>query len=87
MWQPIHYNFRRIQPWTRQESPSPARLDRMLHDPVSQRPSLVSEARYNEYLAGGDKARFEQEPRPGVIKLLDYVLLLPGPYAACSPNT
>jgi hypothetical protein len=87
MWHPIYYNFRRVQPWTRQDTPSPARLDRMLHDPIAQRPSLVWEPRYQEYLAGADKTRFEQEPKPGVVTLLHYVLLLPGPYGACAPNT
>jgi hypothetical protein len=87
MLHPIYYYFRRIQPWTRQDTASPARLDRMLHDPIAQRPSLVWERRYHEYLTGADKARFEQEPQPGVVKLYDYVLLLPGPYASCAPRT
>ena len=53
----VHYTFRRVQPWIRQEIPSPAELDRVLRDPGAPRPSL-----------------------------LEYVLLLPEPYAACAPE-
>lgn len=86
MWHPIYYYLRRIQPWTRQESPAPEVLDRILHDPGAMRPSLVQEQRYRSYLSGPDAARFNRGVSPPMIGLLEYVLLLPGPYGACSPE-
>jgi 4-amino-4-deoxy-L-arabinose transferase-like glycosyltransferase len=86
MWHPIYYYFRRIQPWTRQEQPSPDLLDRMLHDPAFLRPSLVQELRYRDYLSGPDGVRFRRDGTPPIIGLYEYALLLPGPYRACSPE-
>lgn len=84
MWHPIYYYFRRIQPWTRQEAPAPAALARILREPEAMRPSLVQELRYRGYTNGPDAALFRQDVSPPMIGLLEYVLLLPGPYAACS---
>ena len=86
MWHPIYYYFRRIQPWTRQESPSPERLDRMLHDPAAVTPSLVQELRYRDYQSGPLGDRFRQGGTAPMIGLFEYALLLPGPYSVCSPE-
>jgi 4-amino-4-deoxy-L-arabinose transferase-like glycosyltransferase len=86
MWHPIYYYFRRIRPWTHQAAPAPEMLDRTLHDPSSWRPSLVQEDRYHEYLRGPAAGRFTQGPSPPMISMLEYVLLLPGPYGVCSPE-
>jgi len=84
MWHPIYYYFRRIQPWTRQVNPAPEILQRNLHDPAGLRPSLVQENRYRDYLHGPDAPRFSGAPSPPMISMLEYVLLLPGPYSSCS---
>jgi 4-amino-4-deoxy-L-arabinose transferase-like glycosyltransferase len=84
MWHPILYYFRRIQPWTRQDSPSPDALDRNLHDPGAFKPSLVEELRYRGYLAGPARDRLGQGGSPPMMSLLEYALLLPGPYSVCS---
>lgn len=86
MWHPIYYYFRRVQPWTRQTSPSPEILDRNLHDASSLRPSLVQEQRYHDYLTGPEGGRFTPGISPPMMSMLEYVLLLPGPYSVCSPE-
>jgi 4-amino-4-deoxy-L-arabinose transferase-like glycosyltransferase len=86
MWHPIYYYFRRIQPWTRQETPSPERLERELHDTTSMRPSLVQELRYRDYMHGPTAVRPNQGISPPLVSLLEYELLLPGPYGVCSPE-
>lgn len=86
MWHPITYYFRRIQPWTHQESPSPERLERTLFDPATPMPSLVQDLRYRGYLSGPAGERFRRGGTPPIINLFEYALLLPGPYRACSPE-
>jgi len=87
-WHPVYYYFRGLGPWTHQLAPAPEILDRNLHDPASFRPSLVQEDRYREYLHGPEGARFLGGPSPPMIAIrpapLNYLLLLPGPYRACS---
>jgi 4-amino-4-deoxy-L-arabinose transferase-like glycosyltransferase len=84
MWHPIYYYFRRVRPWTRQTTPAPEILDRNLHDPGNLRPSLVQEDRYREYLHGPQASRFTDSASPPMMSMLEYVLLLPGPYSRCS---
>jgi hypothetical protein len=84
MWHPIYYYFRRLRPWTRQTTPAPEILDRNLHDPGNLRPSLVQEDRYREYLHGPQASRFTDSASPPMMSMLEYVLLLPGPYSRCS---
>jgi 4-amino-4-deoxy-L-arabinose transferase-like glycosyltransferase len=86
IWHPIYYYLRRVQPWTRQETPSAARLAQTLHDPGFIRPSLVQDERYHTYLTGPDAAQFNVPTTPPMIGLREYALLLPGPYAVCSPE-
>lgn len=86
IWHPIYYYFRRIQPWVRQETANPAQLARSLHDAGELRPSLVSEVRYQEYRAGSEAAQLAATGSVPLVGLLEYLLLLPGPYAACSPE-
>ena len=87
-WHPVYYYFRRLGPWTQQPAPAPELLDRNLHDPAWFRPSLVQEDRYREYLHGPEAYRFQRGPSPPMIAIrpapLNYLLLLPGPYRACS---
>ena len=87
IWHPINFYFQRIQPWTEQRTPVPETLDRYLHDPASFRPSLVQDDRYHAYLRGPEEARFNSGISPPMIPMLDYTLLLPGPYRVCSPES
>jgi hypothetical protein len=85
IWHPTNYYLRRIQPWTRQDTPLPAGLDQRLHDPESWQPSLVAEGRYSAYRSGAEAYRFEGISAPQMT-ILEHVLLLPGPYTVCSPE-
>jgi hypothetical protein len=84
IWHPTYYYLRRIQPWTHQETPLPAALDRNLHDPAAWSPSLVAEERYRAYTSGPDAYRFKTAVSPPLMTILEYILFLPGPYTACS---
>lgn len=85
-WHPIYYYFRRIRPWTRATAPSPEAIGHMLHDPGAARPMLVSDVRYAEYAGGPLAATLAHGMKPPMVELLEYKLLLPGPYAACSSD-
>jgi hypothetical protein len=87
MWHPIVYYFRRIRPWTTQETPSVANLAQRLYDPASITPSLVQEQRYHDYISGPDASRIVRGVTPPQVSVLEYAVLLPGPYASCSSET
>ena len=91
---PHYYYFRTIRPWIRSESPSPARLQRYLYDAAELRPILVWEPTYQEFRHRSDMAETlarDHTPSPPMIVFEDIAnnlfLLLPGPYAACSPES
>lgn len=91
---PHYYYFRTIRPWTRSESPSPARLERYIYDPAEQRPSLVWEPTYQQFQreadAAGTPASRQTTSTPMVVftDVIDNVLLLlPGPYGVCSSES
>jgi 4-amino-4-deoxy-L-arabinose transferase-like glycosyltransferase len=78
---PLNYYFRRVQPWTRAASPG-ADLMRYLHDPVEQRPIVISGDIYQTFRYQHPGSLRETIP---MVKLGgDVLLLLPGPYAPCS---
>jgi hypothetical protein len=84
MWHPINYYFRRVQPWTHQPQSSVERLVRYVNEPGDYRPSLVQETRYRAY---APMFRTAASVSPPMIGLHEYVLLLPGPYRVCSPES
>jgi 4-amino-4-deoxy-L-arabinose transferase-like glycosyltransferase len=84
MWHPINYYFRRVQPWTQQPQASAERLVRYINEPGDYRPSLVQETRYRAY---APTLRTGASVSPPMIGLDEYVLLLPGPYRGCSPES
>jgi 4-amino-4-deoxy-L-arabinose transferase-like glycosyltransferase len=86
MWHPITFYFERIQPWIRQDTPSVPRLAETLYNPAEQKPSLVQELRYRDYLNGPESGLIKRGGTPPMIGLFEYALLLPGPYRACSPE-
>jgi hypothetical protein len=81
-----HYlYFRNIRPWTVAPKPSPEKLAEYLYDPNEQRPSLVLDSVYQDFLhEPGSPAAGQLPP---MVSFGDVVLLLPGPYAACSSET
>lgn len=87
MWHPIKYYFRRVQPWTEQRSPSPDALARYVNEPGHFRPSLVQETRYRAYALGSRTDAAMPRLSPPLLELHEYVLLLPGPYRICSPES
>jgi 4-amino-4-deoxy-L-arabinose transferase-like glycosyltransferase len=83
LWHPINYYFRRVQPWTRATGKDAGTLDRYLNNPSASRPILIYEPHYQAFArireaAGGRTAS------PAMMRMPDSLLLLPGPYAACS---
>lgn len=84
IWHPIYYYFRRIRPWTHQVEPSAATLARHLSDPSTMQPALVHEPRYHDYLRTSQLTAGVGNGAPAQATMLEYELLLPGPYAACS---
>jgi hypothetical protein len=88
MWHPINYYFRRVQPWTHQPDSSAERLARYVNEPDDYRPSLVQETRYRVYApALRTDADGKASVSPPMIGFQEYVLLLPGPYRVCSPES
>lgn len=84
---PMYYYFRRVQPWTRAETPSFSQLYQRLYDPAHMQPALVWDATYKAFTrqpespAGPVTARLASPPMVG---LTDALVLLPGPYAGCA---
>jgi hypothetical protein len=69
-------------------------LERYLYDPAELRPILVWEPTYQEFWHRSDMAEKlarDHTPSPSMIVFEDIAnnlfLLLPGPYAACSPES
>ena len=84
-----YYYFRTIRPWIRSESPSPARLEHYFYDREESRPILVWEPTFQDFWRRsdtGEKAGRAHAPSPPMVVFGDVVLLLPGPYAVCSPE-
>jgi 4-amino-4-deoxy-L-arabinose transferase-like glycosyltransferase len=83
IWHPLYYYFRRVQPVTLAPAPMDPSIDRSLQDPVSPRPVLMSDRVWREYVAQRQQAG-GVPLSPPMLSFLNTVLLLPGPYAACS---
>ncbi len=81
-----YYYFRVVRPWSRPPSADPAWFARLVTDPRQGRPMLVSDARYHDMMrrigAGPGRAAVS----PALAPFDDLLLVLPGPYAACSPE-
>jgi 4-amino-4-deoxy-L-arabinose transferase-like glycosyltransferase len=77
-----YYYYRRIQPWVRAESPGAPAIDRYLRHPQEVRPVLIDLHTYWDFRQKreAEGARFSSPPMVG---LMDALVLLPGPYAAC----
>ena len=88
IWHPLYYNFRRLQPWTTASAALGPTIERHLYDPASLRPVLLSDAVWEEWLRSrGGRLALPGGMAPPMVPFLDSVLLLPGPFAACSPES
>jgi 4-amino-4-deoxy-L-arabinose transferase-like glycosyltransferase len=79
-----YFYFRKVQPWTVASKPSPDKLAEYMYDPAEQRPMLVLDSVYQDFLRGADMP----SPAPGaalppMVSFGDVVLIVPGPYAVC----
>jgi 4-amino-4-deoxy-L-arabinose transferase-like glycosyltransferase len=87
------YYFRALSAWVPPadwvSTPTPAddTLSTYLYDPSGQRPVLLEDVLYtsfkNRLASGAVPSAPESRPEPGMVRLDDALLLLPGPYAAC----
>ena len=88
IWHPLYYNFRRLQPWTTAAVALDPAIDRHLYDPTALRPLLLSDAVWQEWLRSrGGRLALSGGVAPPMVPFLDTVLLLPGPFAECSPES
>ena len=88
IWHPLYYNFRRVQPWTTASVPLDPAIERHLYDPTALRPLLLSDAVWEEWLRSrGGRLALPGGVAPPLVPFLDAVLLLPGPFAECSPES
>ena len=85
-WHPLYYYFRRIQPWIQSRAESDAALNRYLYDPAEWRPMLIDEQYYRHFIHAGGSGVRPAGTSPAMITAYDAIVLLPGPYAACSPE-
>ena len=86
IWHPLYYYFRRVPPVVNAETPLDPALDQLLRDPNAARPALVGFSTWRAYQQHAREAG-ETSPSilaPPMVGFLNTVLLLPGPYAACS---
>jgi hypothetical protein len=75
------YYFRDVNPWKRPRTAPPSRLAQYVFDPAEERPVLISEVRYREFLRTTMGGR-ESTPNLAALES-DVLLLLPGPYSVC----
>jgi hypothetical protein len=86
IWHPLYYNFRRVRPWSTGESVQDPAIERHLFDPAAARPLLLSDTVWREWVQAHPDRVSPTIGGPPMIGFLNSVLLLPGPYAACSPE-
>ena len=81
-----YYYFRSFLPRETAVKPSPGALDGYLHD-ARPRPMLVLDSVYRDYLHGAGRPADASGAPASVpaVGFADVDLLLPGPYAVCSP--
>ena len=84
IWHPLYYYFRRAQPVTLASTPFDPSIDRYLRDPASPRPVLIDDKVWRDYVAQRRDLAGDPALSPPMVSFLNWVLLLPGPYAACS---
>ena len=86
IWHPLYYYFRRVRPVSFAATPLDPAIDLSLHDPSRAKPILLSDTTWREYVTQRSAVWAPGDPalRPPMVAFLNSVLLLPGPYAACS---
>jgi 4-amino-4-deoxy-L-arabinose transferase-like glycosyltransferase len=86
MWHPLYYYFRRIRPWVESRDESVEALNRYLYDPAQWRPVLIDEQYYRQFTRAEGSGMRAVGTSPAMITAFDAIVLLPGPYAVCSPE-
>jgi 4-amino-4-deoxy-L-arabinose transferase-like glycosyltransferase len=87
IWHPLYYYFRRVQPMTMASAPLDPAVVRALSDPAAPRPILIGDATWRSVQAlRATPAGVDAGSSPPMIPFLNTLLLLPGPFAACSPE-
>jgi 4-amino-4-deoxy-L-arabinose transferase-like glycosyltransferase len=84
---PMYYYFRRIQPWSRAESPAFSQLYERLYEPPRLQPILAWDVTYQAFMRRPESAAGAVSvhlPSPPMVVLGDALVLLPGPYAECA---
>ena len=83
IWHPLFYYFSRVAPVTEAAAADEPLIERYLLDPSASRPILIADGRWRAHQAW--RAQSGRAPlSPPMVPLLNSLLLLPGPYAACS---
>ena len=80
---PIFLYFRRVRPLTVVEPLSDDAISRAVNEPDQAWPMLVQDRRYQQYLESSVRLH-PAAPTPPVATFFDWVVVLPGPYRACS---
>lgn len=86
IWHPLYYYFRRVQPWTVASVPQDPGIERALYDPAEQRPVLISDAVFAAYRTAREAAG-HRDPSPPLVNSINTMVLLPGPFGVCSPES
>jgi 4-amino-4-deoxy-L-arabinose transferase-like glycosyltransferase len=87
IWHPLYYYFRRVQPLTMTSAPLDPAVVRALSDPAAPRPILIGDTTWRSFQsAAPSPASGGANSSPPMIPFLNTLLLLPGPFAACSPE-
>jgi hypothetical protein len=85
MWHTVNFYFRRVRPM----QPVVPLTDQVIDDALgaSPWPLLMSNVRYRQYREHLATIQAANVPSPPVAEYLDYVVVLPGPYRQCSPES
>jgi hypothetical protein len=81
-WHPYFYYLRHVGPWQSvEQQPPDALLRAWLHDSAAQRVMLLADEWYQDY-----RRRVSEPQSPPMISFGNVLLVMPGPYAVCSPE-
>lgn len=86
IWHPLYYYFRRVQPWTVAATPQDPGIERALYDPAALQPVLISDKVFATYRTAREAAG-RRDPTPPLVNSINTMVLLPGPFGVCSPES
>jgi 4-amino-4-deoxy-L-arabinose transferase-like glycosyltransferase len=85
IWHPLYYYFRRARPVTITQTPLDPAMEQYLLNPAFPRPVLISEPTWRVWADQHREALGQVSPP--MLSFLNTVLILPGPYSACSSES